>query len=390
MSIYEGRVLYIFNGIVSNDGIIGVSGGDLRLFEIIKRNTRLNSHVFTTTNGVELLNKFNIKVNHKYILAYQVTSGAISNLRVAYEALMFIPPDLKKFRGYVYSSCEHLYDVLPALRLKITNKCKWYAVYHWVEDYPWKEKRGNTPWFNRYLYWLNRVVTGLLIKHFADTILAVSDQTKEKLIKIKKVNPIKIKSVYCGVNYQDIQRVTKKYIAQKGSKYDAIFMKRLNYGKGVLDLLDIWKICCEKNPDLRLGIIGDGPVSVVDNMKTFIRRNHLEKNIDFIGVVYDFEEKYRLLNSSKLFILPTHEENWAIVIGEAMATGLPVISYRLKEIEPIWQNYATWINLGDTRGFASKIIHLISSPLERYELQERARLFVQKYDWEEIAKNEFE
>lgn len=385
-----GKVLYIFNGIVHNKGVIGVSGGDLRLFEIIKNNSHLESQVLTTPNGLQLLDKFNINVDAKHIIKYQVTSGIVSNLRIAYHSFAQIPLSLRSYHGYVYSSCEHLYDVLPALRLKITNGCKWYAVYHWVEDYPWRDKRGNTPLFARYLYWLNRVVTGLLIKYFADKILAVSDQTKEKLIRIKRVNINKIKSVYCGVNYQDIKIVTKDFVAEKGTKYDAVFMKRLNYGKGVMDLLNIWKLCCEKNPLLKLAIVGDGPADVVDSMQTYIRQNHLENNVEFIGVIYDFESKYRLLNSSKLFILPTHEENWAIVIGEAMACGLPVICYKLREIEPIWQDNLIWIELGDIGSFASTITEALASPHRRSELSKKANLFIQKYDWKEIARTEFE
>jgi len=97
----------------------------------------------------------------------------------------------------IYSSCEHLYDVLPAMKMKIFKKAKWYAVYHWVEDYPWKDKRGNTPFLPRYLYWLNRAFSGFLIKLFASKILAVSEPTKEKLISMKKIKPERIKAVDC-------------------------------------------------------------------------------------------------------------------------------------------------------------------------------------------------
>jgi glycosyltransferase involved in cell wall biosynthesis len=382
-------ILFIFNGLSKNNGRVGVSGGDIRLFEIIK-NTELHLvNLLTTPNGMELLEKFNVKYSESNVIDYSIDSGIKSNLIISIKSFFQLPHKLRQFRGSVYSSCEHLYDVLPAFRLKILNKCKWYAVYHWVEDYPWKEKRGNTPLVRRYLYWLNRSFSSLIIKLFADRILAVSDQTRDKLIKIKKIKPARIKAVYCGVDYEKIKQVGEKFIDEKESAYDAIYMKRLNNGKGIFDLLEIWKLCCLVNPALKLAIIGDGPAEIVKKIHEFIKKNNFGNNIFLLGVIYDFEQKFRVLNSSKLFILPTHEENWAIVIGEAMAIKLPVLCYNLKEIFPIWKDNVEWIDFEDVSGFADRILSFLSSGEKRLALSSKAFDFIKKYDWREIVKNEF-
>jgi len=382
-------ILFIFNGLSKNNGRVGVSGGDIRLFEIIKNTELQLVNLLTTPNGMELLEKFSVKYSESNIIDYSIDSGIKSNLIISIKSFFQLPKKLRLFRGSVYSSCEHLYDVLPAFRLKILNKCKWYAVYHWVEDYPWKEKRGNTPLVRRYLYWLNRSFSSLIIKLFADRILAVSDQTRDKLIKIKKIKPARIKAVYCGVDYEKIKLVCEKFIDEKESAYDAIYMKRLNNGKGIFDLLEIWKLCCLMNPALKLAIIGDGPSEIVKKIHKFIEKNNLDNNIFLLGVIYDFEKKFRLLNSSKLFILPTHEENWAIVIGEAMAIKLPVLCYNLKEIFPIWKDNVEWIDFEDVSDFADKILAFLNSREKRVALSNKAFDFIKKYDWQEIVKNEF-
>jgi len=269
------------------------------------------------------------------------------------------------------------------------NRCEWYAVYHWVEDYPWREKRGNTPIIPRYAYWMNRYVAGWLIKHFADHILAVSDQTKEKLVAIKKIQPERIKAVYCGVEYEQIRGIVKKHTRQKGKTYDAVFMKRLNYGKGVLDLLKIWEGVVESKPDARLAVIGDGSPDVLEKVHDFIRSKNLESNIDILGVIYDLERKFEILNSSKIFLLPTHEENWAIVIGEAMAAGVPIIASRLKEIVPIWGDHVQWCDPGDVPAFIESVLGLLDNPQKARIIEKEALLFITKYDWQQIAHNEF-
>jgi glycosyltransferase involved in cell wall biosynthesis len=386
------KILYIFNGMVKSKGVVSVSGGDMRLLEILRNNSSHENAILTTANGVEFLSKYkDAKYKEKYVLKHNPTGGIINSLSLSVKSFFLPGNKVKKYKGdIVYSSCEHLYDVLPALRLRIFNGVKWYAVYHWVEDYPWREKRGNTPFLSRYAYWLNRYVSGLLIKHFSDKILAVSDQTKEKLVTIKKVNPDKIKAVYCGVNYNEIIKLTDKYKKEKGAEYDAVFMKRLNYGKGVFDLLQIWKAVVEKKPDAKLAVIGDGSEDVIEKVTSYLKENNLQKNVELLGVIYDMEAKFRVINSSKVFLLPTHEENWAIVIGEAMAADVPVVVSRLKEIVPIWKDNVTWCNVSDIQSFSDNVLKLVTDKKLAKQQSDKAKKFVKIYDWKSIAKNEFQ
>jgi len=384
------KILFIINGLVKNGDKVGVSGGDVRLAEIAKNVQGYQLEVLTTSNGNEFLKNFDVKFKENHLINYSIDSGIWSNLKISILSFFSLPKSLSNYKSeIVYSACEHLYDVLPALRLKLLNKCKWYAVYHWVEDYPWKEKRGNTPFLKRYVYWLNRWFSGFLIKIFADRILAVSDQTKDKLINIKHINPNKIKAVYCGVDFDEISKIGNKYSKEKGLKYDAVYMKRLNNGKGIWDLLNIWKIVCEENNKLKLGVIGDGSPEIVKEIKDWINLNNLKHNIDLLGVIYDMEDKFKVLNSSKLFILPTHEENWAIVIGEAMAIKLPVLCYNLKEITPIWGENVEWIDFANREQFANQIHQYIEDKDKRDSLSKKAFEFIKKYDWKAIAKEEF-
>ena len=190
------KILFILNGLVKNGDKVSVSGGDVRLAEIVRNLNGYKKYILTTPNGLEFLEKFGVSFEKKYVINASVDSGILSNLKISLFSFFKLPQDLHTFRdGIVYSACEHLYDVLPAIRIKFLNNCSWYAVYHWVEDYPWVEKRGNTPFLRRYLYWLNRYFSGLLIKLFADQVLAVSDQTKDKLIRQKKISEKKIKAV---------------------------------------------------------------------------------------------------------------------------------------------------------------------------------------------------
>jgi glycosyltransferase involved in cell wall biosynthesis len=376
------------NGIPKDKGKISISGGDMRLIEVAKNLKGFDIEFLTSENGRTVLNEFGLKKYKKHLIKYNNSSEIIDNIRIALVSFLMLPRALKNYHGIVYSSCEHIYDILPALRLKLLNKCEWIAVYHWVENYPWNDKRGGTPVLKRYLYWLNRYIAGLLIKYFSNKILAVSKITETKLIKIKKVNPKKIKAVSCGVNFNRIIKVSSKYNADKEKKYDAIYIKRLNYGKGIMDLLQIWKVVSQKNKNVKLAIIGEGTREVKEKINMFINENKLNDNIELLGVIYDFNKKIKTLSSSKLFILPSYEENWAIVIGEALACGIPVIAYNLREIKPIWRENVEWVRLGNINDFSKKILNALDKKQHEDHLTSKRIAFMKQYDWKKIARNE--
>lgn len=383
------KVLFIINGMTKSNWKVGISGGDIRLFEIMKNMDQVEKHILTTTNWLSAMEKLGISCDKKTVINYEVNPWALSNLWISIVSFFKSYRKIKlEKEDIIYSSCEHLYDVLPAMKMKIFKKAQWYAVYHWVEDYPWKDKRGNTPFVPRYLYWFNRAFSGFLIKLFASKILAVSEPTKEKLISMKKIKSERIKAVDCWVNYEKIIEVRKKYESEKWTEFDAVFMKRLNYWKWVSDLLEIWKKVSKVKKDAKLWVIWEGSEDILEKINAFIKENNLENNIKLFGVVYDFEEKFRIINSSKLFILPSHEENWAIVIWEAMAIWAPVLVYDLPEITPIWKDNVEWVERFDTNQFSEKILKYLWDENLRKQKMEKADAFIPSLDWKNIANNE--
>ncbi|MDP1813217.1 MAG: glycosyltransferase, partial [Leadbetterella sp.] len=87
-------------------------------------------------------------------------------------------------------------------------------------------------------------------------------------------------------------------------------------------------------------------------------------------------------------VLPTYEENWAIVIGESMAAGTPVIAYDLKELTEVWKDSYVSVPTGDKVQFSKQIIRLLSSENELDDLSKRGKEYVKQYDWKSIANHE--
>ena len=97
-----------------------------------------------------------------------------------------------------------------------------------------------------------------------------------------------------------------------------LFTGKLIGRKGILPLLAAWMKHIETYPNDSLVVVGDGEqYDECKSMYGLAPSIHLEG-----GVPYD--EIYKYYAIADVYILPTIEDNWSLVIPEAMACGLPV------------------------------------------------------------------
>lgn len=105
-------------------------------------------------------------------------------------------------------------------------------------------------------------------------------------------------------------------IGTKGIIY--LYVGQLIARKGVNYLLEAWKEHISNFVDDQLLIVGGGPL--LDNYKKTYGRI---KSISFIGDT-DYSKIYKFYAISDVFVMPTLEDNWSLVVPEAMACGLPI------------------------------------------------------------------
>jgi glycosyltransferase involved in cell wall biosynthesis len=100
------------------------------------------------------------------------------------------------------------------------------------------------------------------------------------------------------------------------------FLSRLHPKKG----LDILLAALADLPaHVTLEVYGDGEATHVDALKAKIAQDGLTNRVRFHGSVHG-EAKTRAFVECDLFVLPTHSENFGIVVAEALAHGTPVIT----------------------------------------------------------------
>jgi len=101
-----------------------------------------------------------------------------------------------------------------------------------------------------------------------------------------------------------------------------LYIARLVMGKGHEYLLESMKDVKKRYPNTKLYLVGDGPLKpkLLDTTK----KKGLENNIDFVGWLNhkQLREYYR---KAHLFVMATIEENYPLVISEAINFKLPII-----------------------------------------------------------------
>jgi len=102
-----------------------------------------------------------------------------------------------------------------------------------------------------------------------------------------------------------------------------LFVGRIIKRKGIDTLL---QACCKLNQmgkiDYKVVIVGDGEQQ--ETLKNFCNKHNLQNNVKWAGrVQYDQINDY--YHNADVFILPTWEDTWGVVVLEVMLFGKPVI-----------------------------------------------------------------
>lgn len=118
--------------------------------------------------------------------------------------------------------------------------------------------------------------------------------------------------------FKETDKMEFKRKFQKGNGLLFLFSGQIVVRKGLVYLLEAWIKHIMKHPDDVLVIIGYG-----DLFDEFKAKYGKVPSIFLEGKIeYDYVYKYYAI--ADVFILPTIEDNWSLVVPEAMACGLPV------------------------------------------------------------------
>ena len=143
--------------------------------------------------------------------------------------------------------------------------------------------------------------------------------------------------------------------------------------KGFDLLIKAFHLFAQHNKEWTLDIVGEGPEEML--YRQLIADYHLEDRIRLHPFTNDIQRYY---SEAQIYVLSSRWEGFGLVLIEAMAHGLPVISSDLPTSKEIMGDNALYFPNGDINALASKLQE--ATQIDWSERSEEALRLVQRFD----------
>lgn len=288
----------------------------------------------------------------------------------------------------IYSASEFWMDSLPAFILKLRfPKVRWVAAWFQTAPNPligFTQGYRKDPYrLSAFYHWFMQLPIKPIIERWADLVLVNNDLEKKQFPKHNKSGKAIV--ILGAVDIDAINNFQKLYSKPhtlNPKTYDAVFQGRFHPQKGVVELIDIWKIVTDKLSGVKLAMIGDGPL--MENVKLKIKNEKLEKNIKLFGWVFDGDKKYRIFSQSQIVVHPAFFDSGGMASAEAMAFGLPCVGFNLDSYQSYYPKGMVKVEVGNLKKFADTIIELIENKKKREAIGKEAyKMINENWSWDQ-------
>jgi glycosyltransferase involved in cell wall biosynthesis len=166
----------------------------------------------------------------------------------------------------------------------------------------------------------------------------------------------------------------------------ALYVGRIDYRKGLFDLMKCAKRVCEERPDMSFVLAGSGPLTGLLSKEA--GRLGVEKKVSLLGYVSK-TRLVRLYQNASVFILPSYYEGLPTVMLEAMACGVPVVATSIAGHTDVISNGLNGflVPVSDSEQMAKCILALMADHKLRGKMGRAARQTIEeKYTWNRVSE----
>ena len=164
-----------------------------------------------------------------------------------------------------------------------------------------------------------------------------------------------------------------------------LFLSRIHPKKGLDILLDAWAKL--NAPGWILRIVGPGESAYRESLDSKIQELGIAETVEILDEVDD-TQKWEHYQRASIFVLPTHSENFGIVVAEALAAEVPVITTTGTPWTELDSKGCGWcIELSEENLLTALTASLEMGDDDRMKMGVAGRRYVESnFSWEHVSK----
>jgi glycosyltransferase involved in cell wall biosynthesis len=233
----------------------------------------------------------------------------------------------------------------------------------------------------------------------AKLIMADSDASRRDIIKVLKVPPRKVRTVYLGMEpHPDYAREELEEVRTRfglPASY-AFYLGGFDHRKNVPLLLRAWRATIDRIggmggdgvPALAIGGGVPKPGGVFPDVMSEAKSLGFEGDdspVRFLGRVSE-EDKPRLMAAARLFVYPSAYEGFGLDPLEAMSVGCAVVSSSGGSLREVVSDAGLLVPPNDEAALTAAIVRAWTDPALRRDLAERGKHQAAQFTWTRTAE----
>ncbi|WP_424686312.1 MAG: glycosyltransferase [Halarcobacter ebronensis] len=202
-------------------------------------------------------------------------------------------------------------------------------------------------------------------------IIAVSTDGEKRLKDRYKNSQDKIVKVFNGIDLSKYNSLEKK----DSNHFNISMCAQLTVNKGWFDFIDICEKLKTKIPNLKVYIIGYGP------LYRDIEKIIVDKNLEDVVIMTGHTNNvYEYLSQTNLYVMTSYREGLSVAVIEALASSLPLVIYDFAGSDDqvaIGQN-GYIVKNGDINYMVEKILDIYNDKMKLDEMGKKSRVICEE------------
>lgn len=238
--------------------------------------------------------------------------------------------------------------------------------------------------FSPDIYLARRTAYTTVLNPTVREIFAENGVERDRLVHIP--NGVDVEK-FEGISDADCDRVRKEY--GLGDRPVVFFAGTVMPRKGVVELVEAAaEVVATGHDDVLFVIAGETDLDeeYMKRVQSIISSAGIEDNVTFTGYLTD-SDLLPMYRTSSLFVLPSFEEGFGMVVSEAMAAGTPPIASRISGIDQQIDDGNTGLMFepGDVGELRDALLALLNDPERRQMMGKQSKDRAQQFSWESIT-----